>query len=351
MSEEILGRGGEAGVTDRQSLTLICTFWIFFPTTLWSNTAAEIIILHTTSLFSSPQNLQSLCAQHPPPAPPHASVRPPTVGLPRGYPRALLLFSTPLSSLWPPWPVWTALSSSVTASRATWACLATPASQWSMALWSLWVFPKETKECRFVGKKTKNKKQGNSSQSWNLSQRAGWPPHIVRRGQPESVQTALRVLNLKPHLCKSRLKIICVPFTTFRYLFIDSYKGKWCFYFEIAVNSIVSTKQTSLWFRTHPVQHELFHLSLFIRECANCALTMTKTLTQGSVWMTTLLSVYAEVDWIPQISQSTSPGIGFNIDMDHVSLPSLILVLSFWSSRGSFEWGFTVFLLSLDFQR
>lgn len=41
----------------------------------------------------------------------------------------------------------------VTASRATWVCPVTPASPWSMALWNLWVYPKETKDCRFVGKR------------------------------------------------------------------------------------------------------------------------------------------------------------------------------------------------------
>lgn len=104
------------------------------------------------------------------------------------------------------------------------------------------------------------------------------------------------------------------------------FRVKCCFYFGIVVNSSVSTKQTSLRFRTlqHPFQHEIFHLSLFIRDilCILCTdndknINARKRLNE------------AEVDWIPQISQSTSPGISFNIDMDQISCPSLILLLSF----------------------
>lgn len=95
---------------------------------------------------SSPSLLSSGCAQqrtvgldvrtpHPHPPPPASSW--------------LFLF-TSLFSPSSPWPLWTAVSPLVTPSRAKWACQVTPASRWSMARWSFWVFPKDTKERRFV---------------------------------------------------------------------------------------------------------------------------------------------------------------------------------------------------------
>lgn len=82
--------------------------------------------------------------------PQSASAFPPTP--PPSHPSCLLGFFLFTSSFSPssPWPLWTAVSSLVTPSRAKWACLATPASRWSMAQWSFWVFPKDTKEHRFV---------------------------------------------------------------------------------------------------------------------------------------------------------------------------------------------------------
>lgn len=64
----------------------------------------------------------------------------------------LLLATTERSELCRSGRVNSRLSSMITPCRATWACLARLAGHWSMSLWSLWVFPKETKDCRFVGK-------------------------------------------------------------------------------------------------------------------------------------------------------------------------------------------------------